>query len=137
MIQRIKTMLLTLFSAGALLMPAMVPATVGALTQDEINQGLCGGTQFEVNNNCAPTDPQAEGKVNNILRLIINLFSVIVGVIAVIMIIVGGVKYITSGGASDKVTSAKNTILFAVVGLIVVALAQIIVRFVLSKVSNS
>jgi hypothetical protein len=52
------------------------------------------------------------------------------------MIIVGGVKYVTSGGSSEKTTSAKDTILFAVVGLIVVALAQVIVRFVLHKATN-
>ncbi len=49
------------------------------------------------------------------------------------MIIVGGLKYITSGGDSGNITSAKNTILYAIVGLIVVALAQIIVRFVLQR----
>jgi hypothetical protein len=54
-------------------------------------------------------------------------------VVAVIMIIVGGLKYITSGGDSGNITSAKNTILYAIVGLIVVALAQIIVRFVLER----
>ena len=67
---------------------------------------------------------------------VLNILSVIVGIIAVIMIIVGGFRYITSGGASDKVTSAKNTLLYAIVGLIVVALAQIIVQFVLNKATN-
>ena len=52
------------------------------------------------------------------------------------MIIIGGVKYVTSGGSSEKTTSAKDTILFAIVGLIVVALAQIIVKFVLHKTKN-
>ena len=82
-------------------------------------------------------DKTAGDKLNNVIRTIINLFSVIVGIIAVVMIIVGGVKYITSGGASEKVTGAKNTILYAVIGLIVVAFAQIIVRFVLSKASKA
>ena len=68
-----------------------------------------------------------------VMAQIINLFSAVVGIIAVIMIIVGGVKYITSGGSSEKTSSAKDTILFAIVGLIVVALAQIIVRFVIHK----
>jgi hypothetical protein len=49
------------------------------------------------------------------------------------MIIIGGFRYITSGGDSGSVSSAKNTVLYAIVGLIIVALAQVIVRFVLSK----
>ena len=52
------------------------------------------------------------------------------------MIMVGGFKYITSGGDSGNITGAKNTILYAVVGLVVVALAQIIVRFVLARTTT-
>jgi hypothetical protein len=53
------------------------------------------------------------------------------------MIIWGGLKYITSGGDSGNVTGAKNTILYAIIGLIIVALAQFIVRFVLSKTTGT
>ena len=53
------------------------------------------------------------------------------------MIIVGGFRYITSGGNDTSVTSAKNTILYAIIGLVVVALAQLIVRFTLSKLTSS
>jgi uncharacterized membrane protein len=74
--------------------------------------------------------------VSTLLRRIINIFSWIVGVIAVIMIIVGGLKYITSGGDSSNVSSAKNTILYALVGLVIVALAQFIVRFVLGQANT-
>ena len=78
------------------------------------------------------TDP-AGPNINNTLKLAINLFSFIVGIAAVIMIIVGGLKYITSNGESSDISSAKNTILYAIVGLVVVALAQVIVKFVLNK----
>ncbi len=71
--------------------------------------------------------------VNSVIRTTINLFSGIVGVVAVIMIVVSGFKYITAGGDSAKVTSAKNTLVYALVGLVIVALAQTIVKFVLSK----
>lgn len=85
-------------------------------------------------------DPEADGdaeeQVNNIISTVINIFSLVVGVISVIMIIIGGFKYITSGGDSGNVTSAKNTILYAVIGLVVVALAQIIVRFVVGRLTN-
>lgn len=78
----------------------------------------------------------AENTVNNTIKLVINIFSLIVGVVAVIMVIVGGFKYITSGGESSNVASAKNTILYAIIGLIIVALAQVIVRFVLQKATQ-
>ena len=77
-----------------------------------------------------------ESNVNNLIATIINIFSVVVGVIAVIMIVYGGFRYITSGGDSGKVTSARNTILYAIIGLIIVALAQFIVKFVLNKAVN-
>lgn len=59
------------------------------------------------------------------------------GVVSVIMIIIGGLKYITSAGDSGNVSGAKNTILYAIIGLVIVALSQIIVRFVLAKVGES
>ena len=57
-----------------------------------------------------------------------------VGIIGVIMIIVGGFRYITSGGNDQNVASAKNTILYAIIGLVIVALAQLIVKYVLNRV---
>jgi hypothetical protein len=71
-----------------------------------------------------------------IVAFIINVFSWIIGAVSVIMIIYGGFRYITSGGDSNGVTAAKNTILYAIIGLVIVALAQIIVNFVLNKTSE-
>lgn len=62
---------------------------------------------------------------------IVNLMLFILGAIAVIMIVIGGIRYTTSNGDSSAITSAKNTILYAVVGLIVAILAYAIVNFVL------
>lgn len=72
--------------------------------------------------------------VESIIGTVINVISFIVGVIAVIMIIIGGLRYITSGGDSNNTKGAKDTILYAIIGLVVVAMAQIIVRFVIKKV---
>lgn len=137
MIQKIKKIATSLALMGALAAPMLAPVAVHA--QANIN---CGGIQACLNNGAQSTDPSSNAadpttKVNDIIKLVINIFSLIVGVIAVVMIIVGGLKYITSSGDSGNVSGAKNTILYAIVGLVVVALAQIIVRFVLSKVTNS
>jgi hypothetical protein len=106
-----------------------VPAGVQAQTKDDICKGvgITGGTQ-----GCA--DPAGAPTVNNVLKTVISFLSFIVGFIAVVMVIIGGFKYITSGGDAGKVTSAKNTLLYAIVGLVVVLLAQVIVRFVLNNV---
>jgi cytochrome bd-type quinol oxidase subunit 2 len=107
----------------------------------DIQGGLCAGANFELTADPSSSDCSNGGdaaqKLNDLIRQIINFLSAIVGVVAVIMIIVGGLRYITSGGNDSNVTGAKNTILYAVIGLVIVALAQLIVRFVLSKVTAS
>lgn len=57
-----------------------------------------------------------------------------VGIVAVIMLIYGGLRYVMSGGDSKKVTDAKNTILYAIIGLIIAVLAYAIVNFVLGTI---
>lgn len=120
-----------------------VPVAAPAFAQDaqqQINNGLCAGINLDIGGDCSSgglSQSQANQKLNNIVRTIINLLSVIVGVVAVIMIIIGGLRYITSGSSDTGVTSAKNTILYAIIGLIIVALAQVMVRFILSKVAQT
>lgn len=67
------------------------------------------------------------------LKLIINVMSIIIGFIAVVTIIVAGFKYITSGGDTAKVTAAKNALIYALIGLIIVGLAQFLVRVVIKN----
>ena len=110
--------------------------SVGAVAHAaDINGNLsCGANNLSIDTgNCVADNASADDIINNLITNIVNIFSVVVGIIAVIMIIIGGFRYITSGGDSGNVTSAKNTIMYAIIGLIIVALAQIIVRFVLSK----
>lgn len=68
---------------------------------------------------------------------IVQILSFVVGIAAIIMIIISGFKYIVSGGDSAKVGSAKNTLIYALIGLIVAALAQVLVHFVLNRVFNA
>jgi len=78
-------------------------------------------------------DTSGGPNVQSVIRDVINILSFVVGVVAVIMVIIGGLRYITSGGDSNSTSAAKNTILYAVIGLVIVAMAQVIVRFVLSR----
>lgn len=72
----------------------------------------------------------ADGVFNKITSTVLYA----VGIVAVIMLIYGGFRYVMSGGDSKKVTDAKNTILYAIIGLIVAVLAYAIVHFVLGAI---
>lgn len=70
---------------------------------------------------------------DGILTTVVEILSWITGVVAVIMVLLGGLKYITANGDSNAISSAKNTILYALVGLAVFAVSQAIVIFVIRK----
>lgn len=65
---------------------------------------------------------------------LINTLFIVAGAVAVIIIIIGGIRYITSTGDASRIKSAKDTILYAVLGLIVVVLARAIVGFVIGHI---
>lgn len=71
--------------------------------------------------------------VPSIIETVINTILVVLGMISVIMIVIGGIRYTTSNGDSGATKAAKDTILYAVVGLVVAILAYAIVNFVLSR----
>ena len=72
-----------------------------------------------------------------VFKQVTNTILYIVGIIAVIMLIIGGIRYVVSGGDSKKVTDAKNTILYAIIGLVIAFLAFAIVNFVVSALPSS
>lgn len=136
----LKTLRKTLAIVGASLMLGIVPAVAlapSAVYADEIGDCLSQGSGLDaaINGDCTPADTDSgTQKIQDIVTTVVNIFSVVVGIVAVIMIIWGGFKYITSGGDSGNITGAKNTIIYAIIGLVVVALAQFIVQFVLDRV---
>lgn len=70
---------------------------------------------------------------NGIVRTITNVLLFLIGLVSVIMIIIGGFRYITSNGAPDQAKAARNTIMYAVIGLILAIAAYAIVRFVIGR----
>ena len=68
-----------------------------------------------------------------ILTVVARIFALATGVISVFMIIIGGLRYITSSGESSKTASAKNTIMYAAIGLAVALSGGAIVQFILTK----
>lgn len=106
----------------------MVPAVASA---DSPSQTVC--SSLTNSTDCSTPPPGGSLSLNKVLGAVIRILSILIGVTAVIMIMVSGFKYITAGGDSSKVTSAKSTLLYAIVGLVVAALAEGLVQFVLVK----
>lgn len=72
---------------------------------------------------------------NGVFKTITNVLLFVIGAISVIMLIIGGIRYVVSGGEGQAITSAKNTILYAVIGIVVAILAYALVNFVISSFS--
>ncbi len=79
-----------------------------------------------------PTQLFGDGGV---ITSVTNILLFAVGALAVIMVIWGGIRYAISGGSSSAVTAAKNTIMYALIGLIIAFLAFAIVNFVLAAIT--
>lgn len=129
---KIKIFIAAAFAATCLFVPAV------ALAQSNITNAECAGINGNSDINSGDCNTSVSGpNIESIVSTIINILSWIVGVVSVIMIIIGGFRYIISSGNDTSVTSAKNTILYAIVGLIVVALAQVIVHFVMARITST
>ena len=77
------------------------------------------------------------GGNNSIFSRVTNILLFLVGAISVIMLIIGGIRYVISGGDQAQVTSAKNTILYAIVGIVVAFLAYAAVNFVTQALAGT
>jgi heme/copper-type cytochrome/quinol oxidase subunit 2 len=84
-----------------------------------------------------PPEGTAQGGLVQAIRTIVNIILILAGIVAVIYLIIGGVQYITSQGDEDKAATAKNTVLFAVIGLIVIGLSAAVVNFFIGAVGQA
>ena len=103
---------------------ALVTAPVSALGEGGAPAGI----------NAARGDNTPSNLVNgdsSIVRRAINIMLFGVGVLSVVMLIFGGFRYVISGGKKESVTNAKNTILYAIIGLLIAVFAYAIINFIL------
>lgn len=101
-------------------------STVSALTlQEGAEAARCDGCPADLFGNAG------------VFKQVTNTILYIVGIVAVIMLIIGGIRYVISGGDAKKVTDAKNTVLYAIIGLVIAFLAFAIVNFVISALPSS
>lgn len=131
--KRLKIAITTLALLASFSVPGMALAIQG---QSDACNGLnqLGGTTCSGN---PANDSPGQDAIANVAKDVVNIISLIAGIAAVILIVIAGVKFLTSGGDSGAVSSAKNTLVYAIIGLVVVALAQVIVHFVLNAVINN
>lgn len=110
----------------------LVPATAVFATTaaNEVCAGVSTGSSAS---NCSSTSGPS---VSAIFATVIDVFSAVVGVVAIIMIIYGGLQMTIGGDDPGKVKTGRTIIMYALVGLLVVAFAQVFVQFVLHRVGG-
>ena len=119
---------LKLILAGLLVVPTVALAVAPAVSAEgnlTLNSGVDSAQGEGVGQ--VSTDPES------LVKKFVNIFLFAVGALSVIMLIWGGIRYTTSAGDSNKVQAAKNTVLYAIVGLVIAILAYAIVNMVIDK----
>lgn len=113
---------------GLLFAPLFVGGgTVAAQASD---QAACEGLGGTWNGACSVAN---QPSIDGVVLRVIQLMSAIAGVVAVIMIVISGFRFITANGDSSTVAAARRTLIYALVGLVVVAISQTIVWFILRR----
>jgi beta-lactamase regulating signal transducer with metallopeptidase domain len=112
-----------------LLTPVAALPSMSVVASQSSSQACQGISQLgDSSQNCG----KGQTDITKLIKSVVTLLSTLIGVAAVIMIIFAGFRYITSGGDSNRVSSAKSTIIYAVIGLVIAVLAQVIVNFAVS-----
>lgn len=130
--KKLKQIMLSVVALGLTALPLVPAASVSAQISDADKEAACAGLGA-AGRGCNTVD--AESEVSSLVVTVVDILSLIVGAASVVMLIIGGFRYVISGGDANSISAAKNTILYAIVGLVIVALAQFIVRFVLNRVT--
>jgi hypothetical protein len=133
----IRVALAGLLAFPVLALSAVVFAPVATFAADCPTDITNSTTPLQDGANCAQGNGQQTSLfgTGGVFQIVTNTLLFLIGAISVIMLIYGGIRYTISGGDSAAVTAAKNTILYAIVGIIVAILAFAIVNFVITKLS--
>lgn len=136
MFRKIKALIIAVVLNSGFVFGAGLTIAYAAPANSGTTTNVACGSQGSLVSTCTQIT-NADEQVENTIKRGIKIFQLVVGIISVAMLIFGGLKYITSGGESAGITSAKNTILYAVIGLVVVGLSQVIVQFALNRVNDA
>ncbi len=127
--KRLQQLILGGFTAMLAVMFMAAPA-LGA--PDELVNGINGSSPTNASS-CLFAGQTGCTAANSIFSQVANVLIFIIGAVAVIMLIIGGLRYVLSSGNSSAVEGAKNTILYAIIGIVVASLAFAAVNFVVGK----
>lgn len=119
--------------AGLLVVPALV---LGVALITSVAPAHAADTLTIGDGAKAASDAQQPTSLPEQFKAIVNVALYIIGAAAVLMLIYGGIRYTISGGDTAAVTAAKNTILYAIIGIVVALLAYAIVNFVIGRFAN-
>jgi hypothetical protein len=121
----------------AIVAPTLVVSYGQASAYDIFEHTCSSGDKISSTSVCNDVNSQAgssENPVIRVLKVVLNVLSLIGGIIAVIMVIVSGLRYVTSDGDANGAKSAKHTLMYSLIGIAIIVSAQTIVRFVLSRI---
>lgn len=110
----------------------VVTAAVFSTANSPISMAASGIPACDAGSNAAICKTNSN-LLGGVLKNVINIMLYLAGIIAVIMVVIGGLRYITSDGDPQKANQAKNTILYALIGVTVAVLAFSIVNFVIAQ----
>ncbi len=119
------------FLAGLALLGNLLMLAPAASATDVLNVCSNGGSASAVCTSKTSTNPVAGS--NSLLLKITRIVAIIAGAVAVIIIIISGMRYVLSSGDSAKTSAARSAIIYALIGLVVIILAQSIVSFVIGR----
>ena len=123
--------------ASLIILPIILGVAILAPTQQVFADDICNNDKIpediRLASGCTVGNKTVAG-LPEVITNILNGIIAVAGIVAVIFVIVGGINYMTSGGDSAKVQKAKNTILYALFGMIICVLSFAIVNFVIIKI---
>lgn len=122
-----KKFIVSIFAVFALVFVPLTPVAAVDVFQD------CTGAAADTSI-CKATKTDKLFGAGGLWNRILSTFTFIIGAVAVLMIIIGGLRYVTSNGDPAQLTGAKNTIMYAAIGLVIAAMANAVVNFVLTNI---
>ncbi|MEO5950684.1 MAG: hypothetical protein ABIQ04_04505 [Candidatus Saccharimonadales bacterium] len=142
--KRIQTIIISLVAVvgigttGIVLSPQMSYAAPGDIAQKPADvaadkAAAADSPTDQITKGVTNVGPSNTGTLDGGIKNTINVLLYIIGIAAVIMIVIGGLRYVLSGGDSSATKGAKDTILYAVVGLVIAIIAFAIVNFVVTS----
>lgn len=119
------------------LMALLTPLALSTIPVAAACPGV-GSSQGQILEGVGQTGSDCSDKgVTDTVKVVVTVISFIAGIAAIIMVLVSGFKYITSSGDAGKVGSAKNTLIYALVGIAIAAVAQVFVHFAINTASKT